>query len=85
MPRNILADEADLRVLRAAFDLAMAMGIDMDGTLDLARHLAREAIERSRSRAKMLDGQPLTGLAAIAGRELADEQSPKPTEWSCNT
>jgi hypothetical protein len=57
--RDLLKEETERLILRAAIDLAMAMGIDMDGTLDLSRHLAREAIKCADERVKVLDERAL--------------------------
>jgi hypothetical protein len=47
MSRDVLAEADKRHIFRAAFEIAANMGLDLESTIDLARHLTRETLDRT--------------------------------------
>jgi hypothetical protein len=65
MERDVLAEADQRRVFRATFEVAASFGLDLDGTIDLARSLTRAAFDGAAART--------AGLAATVPAAAAED------------
>jgi hypothetical protein len=69
MKRNPIAEEAQRRVFRAAFDIAASLAIDLDGSIVLARRIVGEALQYANTRDAELEGQAVKVSALSAAED----------------